>query len=204
MAARFASNRDIALSCRIGETTVRGCIRRAELAGLKWPLDDALTDLALEQMLFLRQPCRSPQKNGPYPTGRKWNKQLKRKGVTLQLLVEEFRINHPNAYGYSRCCQLYGLAWASKQNPTMLFEHKAVYKLFVDYAGPSLPIWDPKTGLVTDAQIFVAALGASNYTFAEATLTQTLPDWIGSHIRCFKFLWRRSAISGAGQPGGAR
>ena len=85
------------------------------------------------------------------------------------------RLNHPNAYGYSRCCQLYK-AWANaKQNPTMLLEHKAGDKLFVDYAGPTLPITDPKTGEVTDAQIFVAALGASNYTFAEATLTQTLP-----------------------------
>ena len=180
------SNRDIALSCRIGETTVRGCIRRAELAGLKWPLDDTLTDAALEQMLFPGNP-RIAADERPVPNWPEVNKQLKRKGVTLQLLVEEFRLNHPNAYGYSRCCQLYK-AWASKQHPTMLLEHKAGDKLFVDYAGPTLPITDPKTGEVTDAQIFVAALGASNYTFVEATLTQTLPDWIGSHIRCFKFL----------------
>jgi transposase len=156
------------------------------LAGLSWPLPETLTDAALEQMLFPGTPKIAADER-PVPNWPEVNKQLKRKGVTLQLLVEEFRLSHPNAYGYSRCCQLYK-AWASKQHPTMLLEHKAGDKLFVDYAGPTLPITDPKTGEITDAQIFVAALGASNYTFAEATLTQTLPDWIGSHVRCFKFL----------------
>jgi len=180
------SNRDIAASCRIGETTVRSCIRRAELAGLSWPLPETLTDAALEQMLFPANP-RLPSDERCAPNWAEVAKELKRKGVTLQLLVEEFRRDHPNAYGYSRCCQLYK-AWSSQQNPTMVMEHKAGDKLFVDYAGPTLPLTDPKTGEVTNAQIFVAALGASNYTFAEATLTQSLPDWIGSHVRCFKFL----------------
>ena len=115
------------------------------------------------------------------------HKQLKRKGVTLQLLWNEHRRDHPNGYGYSRCCELYA-AWVSTAEPRMTLEHKAGDTLFVDYAGLTMPITNPKTGEVTHAQVFVASLGASNYTFAEATLTPSLPDWIGSHIRCFKFL----------------
>lgn len=180
------SDRDIAASCRIGATAVRGYVRRAKLAGLSWPLPDTLQDAALEQMLFPPSP-KVPAKDRPLPDWPEIHKQLKRKGVTLQLLVEEFRSNHPNAYGYSRCCELYR-AWAHTAEPTLIQEHKAGDKLFVDYAGHTMPIIDPKTGEVTQAQVFVAALGASNYTFAEATRTQSLPDWIGSHVRCFAFL----------------
>jgi transposase len=179
-------DRDIAASCRIGATAVRGYVRRAKLAGLYWPLPDTLQDIALEQMLFPPRP-QVPAKDRPLPIWPEIHKQLKRKGVTLQLLVEEFRRNHPNAYGYSRCCELYR-AWTRDQELTMIQEHKAGDKLFVDYAGHTMPLTDPKTGEVTEAQIFVAALGASNYTFVEATLTQSTPDWIGSHIRCFAFL----------------
>ena len=178
-------DRDIAASCRIGSTAVRGYVRRAKLAGLSWPLPDTLQDPALEQMLFPPSP-RLPAKDRPVPNWPEVHKQLKRKGVTLQLLVEEFRLNHPNAYGYSRCCELYR-AWAHTAEPVMIQEHKAGDKLFVDYAGHTMPITDPRTGEVREAQIFVATLGASNYTFAEATLTQSLPDWIASHVRCFAF-----------------
>ena len=107
--------------------------------------------------------------------------------MTLQLLWEEYRRDHPNALGYSRCCELYA-TWLKSADPIMIQEHKAGDKLFVDYAGHTMPLTDPKTGEITQAQIFVGSLGASNYTFAEATLTQSLPDWIASHIRCFAFL----------------
>ena len=180
------SNSDIAASCRIGATAVRGYVHRAQLSGLTWPLPDTLQDAKLEQMLF-PPPLKVAANERPLPDWPEVHKQLKRKGVTLQLLIEEYRRSHPNAYGYSHCCDLYR-DWARKQHPTMLLEHKAGDKLFVDYAGQTMPLTDPKTGEMTEAQIFVAVLGASNYTFAEATLTQSLPDWIGSHIRCFAFL----------------
>ena len=180
------SNDDIAASCRIGETTVREYLRRAKLAGLTWPLPDTLQDAVLNQMLF-PPPAAIATSDRPLPDWFEVNKQLRRKGVTLQLLVEEYRRIHPTGYAYSQFCRLYR-EWALIQYPTMIQEHKAGDKLFVDYAGHTMPITAPKTGEVRDAQIFVAVLGASNYTFTEATLTQSLPDWIGSHIRCFAFL----------------
>ena len=180
------SDRDIAASCRICATAVRGYVRRAREAGLEWPLPEALQDAQLEPLLF-PPPQSIPANDRPIMDWPEVHKQLKRKGVTLQLLWEEYRRDHPNGYGYSRCCELYA-AWERAADPRMIFEHKAGDKLFVDYAGQTMPITNPQTGEVTQAQIFVAVLGASNYTFAEATLTQSLPDWIGSHIRCFAFL----------------
>jgi transposase len=180
------SNRDIAASCRICETAVRGYLSRAKLAGLSWPLPETLTDAQLETLLFPRHTHRA-DKQRPLPDWSEVHKQLKRKGVTLQLLWEEYRGNSSRGYGYSRYCQLYA-TWKKSADPTMIQQHKAGDKLFVDYAGLTLPITDPKTGEISEAQIFVGSLGASNYTFAEATLTQSLPDWIGSHIRAFAFL----------------
>jgi transposase len=180
------SDRDIAASCHIGATAARGYIHRAKRAGLAWPLPEELQDEQLEQMLF--PPVQKiAAKDRPVPNWPEVHKQLKRQGVTLQLLWEEYRRDHPNGYGYSRCCELYA-AWAKTVAPHMIQEHKAGDKLFVDYAGHTMSLTDPKTGEITQVQIFVASLGASNYTFAEATLTQSLPDWIGSHVRCLTFL----------------
>jgi transposase len=145
-----------------------------------------LNDTALEQMLFPRRP-NIAAKDRPLPNWSEVHAQLKRKGVTLKLLAQEYRSNNPTGYAYAQFCKLY-TRWASKQEPTMLLEHNSGDKLFVDYVGPTIPITDPKTGEVTQAQVFVAVLGASNYTFAEATLSQGLMGWIGSHIRCFAFL----------------
>ena len=180
------SDRDIAASCRIGPTAVRGYIHRATQAGLSWPLPEPLQDAQLEALLF-PPPKRIAQKHRPLPDWPEVHKQLKRKGVTLQLLWEEYRHIHPNGYGYSCYCERYA-DWKQTAEPIMIQEHKAGDKLFVDYAGLTLPLTDPKTGQVTQAQIFVAAMGASNYAFAEATLSQSMPDWIGSHVRCFTFL----------------
>ena len=112
------------------------------------------------------------------------HRELKKKGVTLSLLWEEYRAVHPEGYGYSRFCDLYR-AWKRQLKPTMRQTHLAGEKLFVDYAGATIEVIDPQTGEVREAQIFVAALGASNYTYAEATWAQSLPDWIGSHGRAF-------------------
>ena len=180
------SHRDIATSCHIGPTAVRGYLHRATQAGLSWPLPDNLQDAQLEALLF---PPRQKlaQKDRPVPDWPEVHKQLAKKGVTLQLLWQEYRRVHPTGYGYSCYCERYA-KWHKSAAPSMLQEHKAGDKLFVDYAGLTMPLTDPKTGEVSQAQIFVAAMGASNYTFAEATLSQSLPDWIGSHVRCFAFL----------------
>jgi len=180
------SDRDIAASCHIGATAVRGYVHRARQAGLAWPLPETLQDAQLEALLF-PPPPKVAARDRPLPEWPEVHKQLKRKGVTLQLLWEEYRRVHQNGYAYSCYCERYA-HWQKIAQPTMLQQHKAGDKLFVDYAGLTMPLTDPKTGEITQAQIFVAALGASNYTFAEATLSQSLPDWIGSHVRCFAFL----------------
>ena len=106
--------------------------------------------------------------------------------MTLQLLWEEHRGAHPDGYGYSRYCELYR-AWEGRLSPTMRQLHVAGERMFVDYAGTTLEVVDGTTGEVRICQLFVAALGASNYTYAEATFTQRLVDWIGSHVRTFAF-----------------
>ncbi|NAT51357.1 IS21 family transposase, partial [Pseudomonas syringae] len=99
---------------------------------------------------------------------------------------QEYRLAHPQGFQYSWFCEHYRL-WAAKVDVVMRQEHRAGEKLFVDYAGQTAPIIDRQTGEIRQAQIFGAVLGASSYTFAEATWSQKLPDWLGSHVRCFVF-----------------
>ena len=113
--------------------------------------------------------------------------ELRRPGVTLMLLWEEYRQRASEGYGYSRWCELYR-AWEGRLSPTMRQAHPAGERMFVDYAGQTLDVIDPGSGEVRQVQIFVAAMGASNYTYAEATLTQSLPDWIGAHVRALAFM----------------
>jgi transposase len=175
------STRAIAASLGVGQTTVSEYLKRASRAGLAWPLPEVLTDAALEAMLF--QPVggatRRVQAQPDWPM---IHRELRRKDVTLALLWEEYRAAHPDGYGYSRFCDLYR-RWEGRLAPTMRQHHVAGERMFVDYAGATLAVIDAATGTVRQAQLFVAVLGASNFTFAEATWTQTLPDWIGSHGR---------------------
>jgi transposase len=115
------------------------------------------------------------------------HRELKRKGVTLQLLWQEYKATHPDGLQYSQFCDRYRY-FASKLDLVMRQHHRAGEKLFVDYAGQTVDVVDRETGEVREAQIFVATLGASNYTYAEATWTQSLPDWCASHIRTFEFM----------------
>ena len=110
--------------------------------------------------------------------------ELRKPGVTLQILWEEYRAVHPGGYGYSRFCELFR-SFERRLSPTMRQDHVAGDKVFVDYSGKRIAIVDPRTGEIRQAEIFVAVLGASNFTYAEATWTQTLPDWIGAHGRMF-------------------
>lgn len=180
------SKRKIARSCGISRPAVDEYLRRAEEAGLSWPLPTDLDDGALERLLFRSAPTRPVQERG-LPEWSTINRELKRKGVTLFLLWQEYREQHPQGYQYSWFCERYR-AWQGKLDVVMRQDHRAGEKLFVDYAGQTVPVVDRFTGEIRETQIFVAVLGASNYTYAEATWSQGLPDWIGSHRRCFRYL----------------
>lgn len=182
---RRLSTRAAAQSCGIGRTTVREYENRAKKAGLTWPLPDGLSDEELESLLF--EPAPSPGTKRTQPDWAEVHRELKRKGVTLWLLWEEYKGKYPEGFQYSWFCKNYG-EWEAAMNVTMRQRHKAGEKLFVDYAGQTVPVViDRSTGEVRDAHIFVATSGASSYTFAEATWTQKLPDWIESHNRAMAF-----------------
>jgi len=177
--------RAVARSCGVGRTTVREYLYRAKAAGLSWPLPEGMTDGELEGLLFPQRVCGRGVER-PLPDWRHVHEELKRKGVTLLLLWEEYKGAHPEGYEYSRFCDLYR-EWAGRLPVWMRQRHEAGEKLFVDYAGQTMAVVDPETGMPRDAQIFVATLGASNYTYAEATWTQGLADFTASHVRAFEF-----------------
>ena len=181
-----ASSRVIAREAGVGRTTVQDYLTRASAAGLGWPLPPDLTDEALEQCLFPAPSNKLGARRHPEPDWALLVREMKRPGVSLLILWEEYDAVHPQGYGYSRFCELYR-AFERRLSPTMRQTHVAGHKAFVDYSGKKVPIVDPFTGEVRMAEIFVAVLGASNLTYAEATWTQTLPDWIGAHVRMFQF-----------------
>lgn len=179
------SGRRVAQSLSLGRATISEYFRRADLEGLKWPLPDDLSDTELERRLFPRV-LGEARPDVPQPDWAYIHAELRRKGVTLSLLWEEYRRVHSDGYGYSRYCELY-TRWEGKLSPVMRQRHPAGERLFVDYAGQTVDIMCPKTGEVRAAQIFVATLGASNFTYVEASWTQSLSDWISSHVRAFDF-----------------
>jgi transposase len=180
------TDRAIARSCSISHSTVAEYLRRAREAGLSWPLPADMTEDKLYEFLFPKAPKPSSRVI-PCPDWSWVHTELRKKSVTLRLLWVEYREAHPDGYGYSQFCALYR-DWAAPLNPSMRFSHKGGEKVFVDYAGQTIPIVDPETGEVWQAQIFVGVLGASNYTYAEAHESQELPNWIGAHVRMFEFL----------------
>jgi transposase len=182
-----ATDRAIARSIGVARSTIALYLDRTAAAGLSWPLSDALTDRVFEAMLFAGAGTKPGCRRKAEPDWTHVHRELRRPGVTLTLLWEEYRAAQPDGYRYSRWCELYR-DWESRLSPTMRQAHPAGERLFVDYAGQTVEVIDAKTGEITPAQIFVAVLGASNYTYAEATATQTLPDWIGSHGRVLAFL----------------
>ncbi|MBN1945802.1 MAG: IS21 family transposase [Bradymonadales bacterium] len=177
------SGREVARSLGISPATVGDCILRAKLAGLSWPLNDDLDDGQLEAMLYPPPKGKRRELAPDWPT---IFRELKRKGVTLALLWQEYKAAQPEGYQYSQFCELYR-RWRKKLDVVMRQEHRAGEKMFVDYAGPTVEIVDPNTGEVKEAVIFVAALGASNYTYAEAQGSQELKSWIEGNIRALEF-----------------
>jgi len=185
LSAEGLSTRQIAASLAIGRTTLQGYLDRARGAGLSWPLPPEMSDTDLERLIYPRT-ARDVSNRVSQPDWAHVHRELRRKGVTLSLLWEEYRADHTEGYGYSRFCELY-TRWEGKLSPVMRQRHPAGERLFVDYAGHTIDVINPMTGEVRPAQLFVATLGASSYTFAEATWTQSLPDWITSHVRAFGF-----------------
>jgi len=183
--------REIGRSLSISHPTVLNYLSRARAEGLGWPLPEGLSDVALERLLS--DPPAASCSERPQPDWAEIHQELKRKGVTLQLLWEEYRENHPCGYQRSQFCNLYR-QFAKKLDLSLRQVHKAGEKLFVDYAGQTLPIIDPLTGEIRSAQIFVAVLGASNYTYAEVAFSQDLPSFISAHIRAFEYFQGVPAI----------
>ena len=177
--------RKIERSLGISHTTVSSYVARARAADLSWPLPDGMDDAMLDRLLFPR-PAPSVDVR-PMPDWAYVHLELRRKSVTKMLLWVEYKRANPDGYQLSRFCDLYA-EWSGRIDLVMRQEHRAGEKLFVDYAGQTVPIVDRRTGeILIEAQIFVAVMGASNYSYAEATRTQTLPDWIGAHVRAFTF-----------------
>jgi len=177
------SNRDVAASLGVSSGAVSGAVTRARTLGLDWEKIAALSEDALEERLY--GPKSIKRAGRPLPDPAYLHVELRRPGVTLQLLHLEYLEQHPNGFRYTAFCRHYN-TWLAQQRPTMRQTHRGGDKLFVDYSGNKLKITDPTTGEVNDVEIFVAVLGASNFTYAEATRTQTVRDWIGSHVRALE------------------
>ena len=181
------SMRQIRDSLRLSLGAVQKITSKAEELGLDWRAIEKLDDRQLAQAIYPQADVRTSG-TLQLPDWPDIFKELRFKNVTKHLVWEEYTQQYPNrSYSYAQYCFLYG-DWLKKQKRSMRQTHKAGDKLFVDYAGQTIPIVRGDTGEVCFAQIFVAVLGASNYTFVEATWTQTLPDWLGSHVRAFAFI----------------
>ena len=177
------SDRQIAASIGSARSTVQDCVRRAREAGVAWPLPFELDEATLQATLYRREVplSRTPQPDFAYLQG-----ELKRRGVTRLLLWQEYKAVEPEGWQYSVFCDQYR-RWLRTQELVFRQEHVPGDKLFVDYAGQTVLITDRLTGETWAAQIFVATLGASNYSFVEATASQQLPDWLGSHVRALQY-----------------
>lgn len=179
------SARQIALSLGLARSTVADYLQRATAAGISWPLPQDFDDAALEAALFSSDGA--PAGVRPLPEWEKIHLELRRPHVTLALLWLEYKETFPDGYAYSQFCELYG-RWRLHLDVVMRQVHKAGEKLFVDYPGRRIPIYDGSNGEVSfEAELFVAVLGASSYLFAEATRSQELIHWIDAHCHAFEF-----------------
>jgi transposase len=177
------SDRQIAAVLGSARSTVQECLRRARAAGVGWPLPPDCDEDALTARLYPQTPTAPRYPTPDFPT---IQAELAQKGVTRMLLWQEYKARHPDGCQYSAFCRDYD-AWLGEQDPVMRFEHTPGDKLYVDYAGKTMAVVDRQTGEVQVAQIFVAAFGASHYTYVEASLTQTVADWLGAHVHALEY-----------------
>ena len=182
------SYQQIARSCAIGVSTVHNYLERFKTAQLSWPLSEEWDEARLNAALLPnRQPAVTDRQGArPQPDFAVIHKELQDKHVTLQLLWEEYRQANPDGYGYSRYCELYQ-RWRKKLDLVLRQQHKAGEKMFVDWAGATIPVYDRHTGVPWQASLFVAALGASSYTWAEATGDQQMEAWLKGHVHAFEY-----------------
>jgi transposase len=187
LSAMGLAQHQIARSCSIVQSTVHKYLKLAQAAKLSWPLPEDFSDQKLDERLFGQRPDPPSRRIHPPPDFDAIHKELQsHKDLTLELLWQEYKKADASGYGYSRFCDLYR-EWSRAQNITLRQQHHPGEKMFVDYAGATIPIHNRNTGEIHQAAIFVAALGFSSYTFAEATWSQELPCWIGSHVRAFEY-----------------
>jgi transposase len=179
------SNRAIARVCKISNSTVGEYLRRAQAAGLHWPLPQGLSEDELFRKLFPEKRSESNPAR-PLPNWETVRQELKKKGVTLKLLWIEYRDRHPDGYSYTQFCEYYR-KWAKAQSPTGRFPHNGGEELEIDYAGLTVTIVNPETGETRQAPVFVATFPASNFVYAEVQPSQELCHWINGHVRAFEF-----------------
>lgn len=177
------SNHAVAESCAIGRSTVSKYLARIQKAGLNWAMIQDMSDEELEQVVDRKK---GNHESLAIPDWSKIHKELKKKGVTIQLLWDEYIGENPKGYRYSHFCHLYQ-EWRLMHDLPMHQEHKAGDKMFVDYCGQTMPVIDKESGDVHQAEIFVSVLGASSYTYAEAFWSQSLSEWIAAHVHAFEF-----------------
>jgi transposase len=180
------SHREVARSLGVSYGAVALTMQRAGEAGLDWAAVQHLTDEELEQRLYPAEPGAPLRRTRPVPDCAAIDVE-RRKGVILQVLHLEYLEKHPDGYQYTQFCEMYR-RWLKRRGLTMRQTHRAGEKLFADYAGKKPHIVDPGTGECIEVELFVAALGASNLTYAEATMSQRGPDWIASHVRTFEYI----------------
>ena len=179
------SIREIARSCGLPTSTVGDYLKRAEAAAIPWPLPEGWSEQQLLERL-LAVPAAETDPCHALPDWVYIQAELRRKSVTLQLLWQEYRRIHPEGYGYSRFCELYQ-RWAGTLDPVLRQVHLPGEKMFVDWAGQTVPIHNDKDGTVSEAHLFVAVLGASNKTYAHAFADEKLASWIAAHCHAYAF-----------------
>jgi transposase len=178
-------NHRIARACGVSASTVWDTVTRFQMTGLDWPLSPQMSEGELERRLY-RQRGSSEANPERVPNWARVQRELRRKHVTLRLLWEEYKLEFPDGFQYSWYCERYR-EWRKKIDLVMRQEHKLGEKLFLDWAGDTIPLTDPETGEIRDCYLFVGALGASNYTYAEPSLSQDLPAFLQAHVRMFEF-----------------
>jgi len=180
------SNRATAGACKISNSTVGEYLRRAEAAGIGWPLGD-LSEDELYQKLFGEPTQSAERRSRPLPDWEEVRKELRQKGVTLQLIWMEYIEQHPDGYKHSQFGEYYRRWKKVHGEPRKRNIHLGGERMQVDYAGLKMPLTNPETGEVTQVPVFVAVLPASNYTYAEAQSSENQCNWNNGHVRAFEF-----------------
>lgn len=178
------SQREIAQSCNMGRTTVQDYLHRAERAGLTFQGIETLEEERIRELLGTRQQRYTRIFNEV--DFEYISRELSKRSVTLRLLWEEYRIYNPAGYSYSTFCERFA-AWSGRQKLSMRQVHRAGDKAFVDYAGQKIPWVDKETGEIHEASVFVAVLGFSNKTYAEASESEKLEHWLMAHRRALEY-----------------